>query len=462
MKSRAILLAVLAPLFMLACDGGEGTSPGVTPNLIGTYVGDYTVSVEPATVYSAGLKLLQVVTDVWGQLTTDGLRTAQLSLTIDGSTLTGGLTFTDECMGSAEVTASIEEGGDRIVGSYSASDCNGQYTGTLDVLRRTGQFSPPTIAITRPRAGSTFLQGTPIAFEATAVDPDGGDVTLRWRSSVEGDLGTGSPIRRDDLSLGAHTIKLIGIDDEVQIVEKSTSIAIVEPRGSFALNFAGGQSTDTPDADDLDLGATFTIEMWIQPSNVTGGLQHMLSKWGSTADAAYHVAITNASGLERRLQFGTRDTPGGSNTFAYSNSPLENDLWQHVVAVFNGDEARLYIDGQLDTVQAGMHIPQATAQAVSLGRERSHNANWYRGVIDEVRIWNVARSAAEIAANMNVTLTGTEPGLAAYWQLDEGEGDIALDRTGNGHQMRLGNTGGPDAADPTWVSPGKPTALRAP
>jgi hypothetical protein len=456
LKRRAFLFALSAVLLTHACDGGDRTSPGETPNLISTYVGDYTVSTEPVTVYSAGLRLLQVVTDVLrGQLTTDALRTAQVSLTIEGATLTGGLVFTDDCIGSAQVNATSHDSGDRIVGGYSASDCNGQYTGTLDVLRRTGQFSPPSIAITRPRAGSTFLEGMPIAFEATAVGPDGGDVTLRWRSSVEGDLGTGSPIRRDDLSVGAHTIELVGIDDEVQIQSKSTSIAIVEPLGSFALHFAGGQSTATPDADDLDLTTAFTIEMWINPSNVTGGLQYILSKWGIAQDAAYQVAITNASGLERRLQFGTRDGPGGGNSFAYSNSPLENGVWQHIAVVFENYEARIYIDGQRDRAQLGMRVPQATSQAVSLGREISHNANWYRGLIDEVRIWNVARSAAEIAANMNVTLTGTEPGLMAYWQLDEGEGDIAFDRTGNGHNMRLGESPGLDAANPTWVSPGK-------
>jgi hypothetical protein len=440
-------------LLTLACE--DGASPAGTPNLIGTYVGDYTVSTDPDTAYSAGLELLQVVTDVWGQLTTDAFRTAQVSLTIDGSTLTGGMTFTDDCIGSAEVTATIQDAGDRIVGSFSASDCNGQYTGTFDVVRRTGRFSPPTIAITRPQDRSTFLAGTPIAFEAAATDPDGGDVSLRWRSSVDGDLGTGTMFVRNDLSTGDHEILLIGIDDEVQIAEVSTSITIIEPQGSFALQFAGHQSTNTADADDLDLTTTFTIEMWIKP-NMTGGLQHILSKWGSTADAAYHMAITNESGLEGRLQFGTRDTEGGSNTFAYSSAPLESDVWQHVAVAFDNGEARLYVDGQLDTVQAGMHVPQVTGQMVSLGRERSHNPNYYSGLIDEVRIWNVARTASEIAANMNVSLTGTEPGLVAYWQLDEGEGDTAFDATGNGHNMRLGESSGPDAADPTWVSPGKP------
>jgi hypothetical protein len=117
--------------------------------------------------------------------------------------------------------------------------------------------------------------------------------------------------------------------------------------------------------------------------------------------------------------------------------------------------ARLYIDGQLDTVQVGMHVPQITGHPVLLGRERSHHQKYYSGLIDEVRIWNVARTASEIAETMNVSLTGSEPGLVAYWSMNEGEGDTAFDITGNGHDMRLGATVGPDEDDPTWVWPGK-------
>ncbi|MFK5971063.1 MAG: hypothetical protein QM487_13225 [Candidatus Marithrix sp.] len=43
------------------------------------------------------------------------------------------------------------------------------------------------------------------------------------------------------------------------------------------------------------------------------------------------------------------------------------------------------------------------------------STNYFSGEIDEVRIWSVARSQAEIQASMNSTLTGSESGLAAYY-----------------------------------------------
>jgi len=47
--------------------------------------------------------------------------------------------------------------------------------------------------------------------------------------------------------------------------------------------------------------------------------------------------------------------------------------------------------------------------------------------MDEVRIWNRARSADEITADMDHRLTGAEPGLVGYWHVDEGAGEIAHD-----------------------------------
>jgi hypothetical protein len=417
--------------------------------LTGTFVGEYTVSTEPGTVYSAALVLSQAGRDVVGQLTTDAPRTGLVSFLFDDSTLTGELEFTDDCAGSANVTANIQSVGDRIVGSYSATDCSGSYTGTFDVVRHTGRLLTPTVTLDEPIDGSTYLVNTPITFRGTGSDPDGGTVTLVWRSNIDGVVGTGSPIYRDDLSVGAHAIELIGIDDEVQLATDTTHIMvvpIVEPSVSISLEFHGESSAETPDADDLDPAATFTIELWIKPARVTGADQHLVSKWGVVEDASYQVAIADG-----RLLCGTRNSAAGSNTFAVSNTQLDVDVWQHVAVVFDNGEVRLFVHGLLDSAQPGMHIPQATGQAVSLGREKSHNPNFYSGLMDEVRIWNVARTAAEIASDMTASLSGSEPGLVAYWPMNEGAGDTAFDLTGNGHDMRLGDSVGPDSADPTWV-----------
>ncbi|MCC7035579.1 MAG: hypothetical protein IT179_22395, partial [Acidobacteria bacterium] len=64
--------------------------------------------------------------------------------------------------------------------------------------------------------------------------------------------------------------------------------------------------------------------------------------------------------------------------------------------------------------------------ALRLGHESSAYRQ-YNGGLDEVRIWNVVRTAAELQAQRTVELAGTEPGLVAYWRFNEGTGTTVAD-----------------------------------
>ena len=61
------------------------------------------------------------------------------------------------------------------------------------------------------------------------------------------------------------------------------------------------------------------------------------------------------------------------------------------------------------------------------------------GLMDDLRIWDGFRSEADIQSTMNRPLTGTEPGLVAYWPFDEGTGTTTADASGNGHAGVLTN-----------------------
>src|SRR5262249_19144535 len=80
-----------------------------------------------------------------------------------------------------------------------------------------------------------------------------------------------------------------------------------------------------------------------------------------------------------------------------------------------------------------------------IGARGNDLATGFNGVIDDVRLWNVARSAAQIAQNMTQRLTGNEAGLAANWTFDEGVGLVANDSSPNGNTATLFN-------GPQWVS----------
>ena len=62
-----------------------------------------------------------------------------------------------------------------------------------------------------------------------------------------------------------------------------------------------------------------------------------------------------------------------------------------------------------------------------------YNNDNFIGEMADVRIWNTARTAAEIQANYQKQLRGTEPGLAAYWDFTD-----RLDKSPNRNHMSLG------------------------
>ena len=64
--------------------------------------------------------------------------------------------------------------------------------------------------------------------------------------------------------------------------------------------------------------------------------------------------------------------------------------------------------------------------------------------MDEVRIWSVARSQAQIQGSMNTEMTSPTANLAGRWGLDEGTGSTIADSSGNG-------IGGNTVASPAWV-----------
>ena len=122
---RRIMLAVLVGL---ACSDESG--PDV-PQLQGTWIGTYTNSAAPGTVYEGVLQLTQDDETVTGTLTTNAGRAASVSGSVSGDRLTATFTYTDGCAGTASTTADLAD--DQVppvlTGNYTSSDCLGETSG---------------------------------------------------------------------------------------------------------------------------------------------------------------------------------------------------------------------------------------------------------------------------------------------------------------------------------------------
>src|ERR1035438_8378902 len=109
------------------------------------------------------------------------------------------------------------------------------------------------------------------------------------------------------------------------------------------------------------------------------------------------------------------------------NYTAPTNTWVHLAFV-SDTSTRLYVNGVLQgTNAATIALPLGQLGADVPGRYFNH----LRGTLDEVRIWNRARSQAQIQANMNHALALPQTNLMAYWRFNEGSGLIAHDSTGN-------------------------------
>lgn len=109
--------------------------------------------------------------------------------------------------------------------------------------------------------------------------------------------------------------------------------------------------------------------------------------------------------------------PGGW-TEASSGSIMQANVWTHVAGVFDNGTIKIYVNGNLVGTNTATSITASTINLL-IGESPGFAGRVFKGYLDEVRIWNVARSQSEIAANMAVDLPNNEPGLVAYYKFNQ-------------------------------------------
>ncbi|PQV46975.1 MAM domain-containing protein meprin/A5/mu [Jejuia pallidilutea] len=148
----------------------------------------------------------------------------------------------------------------------------------------------------------------------------------------------------------------------------------------------------------LDLNPTeFTLSAWIKRDTGTTNAS-IMSKRNAANTEGYDLRI-NGSG---RLAF----TVNGAASTITSSVAIPENKWHHVAVIYNAGTATLYIDGVQDTSLA-LPAPVATSQKFLIAAADGWDPNttdYFAGNIDEVRVWDVALSPAQLRYMMNQEL----------------------------------------------------------
>ncbi|MBC34560.1 MAG: hypothetical protein CL663_00745 [Bacteroidetes bacterium] len=183
---------------------------------------------------------------------------------------------------------------------------------------------------------------------------------------------------------------------------------------------------------ELDLAAAFTIEGWaiVDDWSVAGAI------FDRPSGVASEISLSN--NVSGELVITLNGTTTSSATY---NPSLANGDCFHFAVVYDGslvaneDKIKLFINGSNVGLVGGDFtgtVPATTATGggvftVGYGTTKG----FFDGSVDELRIWDDARTPTEISDNRLVSLVGNEANLVAYYQFNEGSGTSAADKAGN-------------------------------
>jgi hypothetical protein len=167
----------------------------------------------------------------------------------------------------------------------------------------------------------------------------------------------------------------------------------------------------------------FTVEAWVKWDGI--GTSTIYAE-GSTSsnNPIFSIIPLSTGGMEVTY----RDLSLTGLVQSPTNGTVPADMWTHVAVVKTSNtNIKVYVNGIMTDDLNFTAINSWVVDAINLGvRERVSKDSYLSGSMDEVRIWDVARTPSEISNNMNVQLMGTELGLKAYYNFNDNTGSSIL------------------------------------
>lgn len=213
--------------------------------------------------------------------------------------------------------------------------------------------------------------------------------------------------------------------------------------------------------------SAITLEAWIHPTAVTGARQVISKAVGVAAgDRKYGLYLNGGNlGFEVRTSSGTVDMGDTSSIAA--------NAWTHIAGTYDGTNMRWYVNGVQTKITGQTGAIVSNTQDLQIGRFPT-GVSFFQGYIGDVRLYDYARSAAEIACDARVAgcvainpsttnrdyfiyygnpLAGAPPSyrtyrqdvlsessVRGYWTLDEASGSTAVDVSGNNNNGAVTGT----------------------
>lgn len=296
---------------------------------------------------------------------------------------------------------------------------------------------------------TTINQGSTIQFTDLSLG-----IPNSWTWTIQGVTPTVYDVKNPSVTFstpGTYDVKLsvsnaFGETSEITKTGYITVVAYVDPCN--AIKFDGiDDYVDFGNRSVLRFQSNFTIEAWINPTEERG---FPLSFMNLTETVKNGYGFGYENGKLRFLIQPLSMPVEEWSELPGANLPLNE--WSHVAASYDGKIVKFYLNGVLtDSKTISTNVQSITWSALPTGLYAGRymattpsEASYFKGIIDDIRLWKTVRTPNEIANNYRAKLIGSEANLVAYWNFNEGEGLVTHGLGSNSYDGNLKN-------GPVWV-----------
>ena len=424
--------AVSCTLDPTVCKPGESCSDGACENVAGALTGL--------------LWELPCATDLGGNVCST-IATTNVSTQVGGTT---GVTYDVKLHFRGVVEQKTYSGGCSD-GSYwlTGGATNGD---SYNVYRLTISSPPQTFYLNR--GASSITHSWALDFSQTIRMDAGATVTL-FADTVDGQEIQNKDQADQPISLPGVSVtqpyngQFIQMDVEgVEADPVGSQVSVGQGSAGSALSFSGAQFASVPDALMLQ-PADVTQEAWFNFAAPSGAYSSLFGKtYGAGSQDSYIIWFQDAA-----LHAGI----GAASTSGVPSVPWTTyGEWHHAALTYDAvaQLQTLYVDGLPVSCMPSSGAALYDSHALLIGADIDNGASngFFNGTLDELRLFSVARTPAQIWADMHTHRLGAQAGLVGQWTFDEGSGQTTADSSGNGFSAVLGASNALESSDPAWVT----------
>ncbi len=174
----------------------------------------------------------------------------------------------------------------------------------------------------------------------------------------------------------------------------------------------------------MEFSSAMTVEYWIKlvDGNPNYVLQTFLGKKRRSGENSWELAGWNGDQVFSRLVTAGTGSSYYGDWLGAGGSSLPKNTWAHLAMTYNAsagaDNWKLYVNGALKAkaTLTGAIVSELMDSSLRVGNQGSTASTV---LVDELRLWNKARTASEIKAYMGLALNGNESGLVGYWNFND-------------------------------------------